>query len=168
MTAYYVRLLDTSVHAESTKGGVSIDGAEFQAILEELCPGEARVTFEGQTKRIFVQPTGSGWRIRIRGRTLHVDVADKRLRELSEIGAPAGGTSSHHELRAPMPGLVVRLPVEVGTVLAPGDPLVVIEAMKMENELQAEGAGVVEWIGVSVTESVNRDQVLMKLGPILE
>lgn len=101
------------------------------------------------------------WHIELEGRAYAVRVDDERthrIRRLSAAITPAGGEV---ELRAPMPGLVVRIAVEAGDEIREGDGLVVMEAMKMENELRAERDGVVERVHVAEGTTVDRDEVLV-------
>jgi biotin carboxyl carrier protein len=65
-------------------------------------------------------------------------------------------------LRAPMPGLIVRIEVEVGHEVKRGDGLIVIEAMKMENELKAPYAGKIKSINVLQSQAVEKNQVLLE------
>ena len=69
-------------------------------------------------------------------------------------------------LKAPMPGMVVRVEVEVGQTVAPGDGLVIVEAMKMENELKSEGAGRVSRVLVQPGQTVEKDQTLIEFEPV--
>ena len=64
-------------------------------------------------------------------------------------------------VRAPMPGRITHVPVRTGDVVAPGDTLVVVEAMKMENELRASVAGTVREIRVEAGQPVNAGDVLV-------
>lgn len=77
-------------------------------------------------------------------------------------GGALGG--SEGEVTVSMPGQVVAVMVAVGDQVATGDPLMVIEAMKMENEVKAERDGVVEAINVTAGEMVEADVVLMEIG----
>ncbi|MEK6254015.1 MAG: acetyl-CoA carboxylase biotin carboxyl carrier protein subunit, partial [Gemmatimonadales bacterium] len=70
---------------------------------------------------------------------------------------------TRRDLRAPMPGLIVRVEVQEGQEVEKGDSLVVMEAMKMENELRADAPGLVLSIEVEAGQAVERDAVLLKL-----
>ena len=77
----------------------------------------------------------------------------------ASVAKPAGPAP----LRAPMPGLIVQLRVKVGDTIAAGDGLVVMEAMKMENELRAQAAGTVRAVHVSVGAAVEKGALLVEL-----
>lgn len=81
----------------------------------------------------------------------------KRLRSTAQAGALADGTA---QIVAPMPGKVVRVLVEEGAEVSPGDGLVIVEAMKMQNELKSPKAGKVSSIKTSAGSTVNAGDVL--------
>ncbi len=77
-----------------------------------------------------------------------------------------GGGEDHlaaGDVRAPMPGMVLRIEVAAGETVEPGQPLMVIEAMKMENEIRAAVAGVVQEILVSTKQAVEKDDLLIRI-----
>ena len=82
-------------------------------------------------------------------------------RKLVSAGEAGGGTAGVSRLRAPMPGKVVRILVAPGDVVEARQPLVVVEAMKMENELAAEGAGTVTEVAVGEGASVESGRLLV-------
>jgi glutaconyl-CoA/methylmalonyl-CoA decarboxylase subunit gamma len=84
-----------------------------------------------------------------------------RLGKSAQRGGSSGGS-----VTAPMPGRVVKLLVEVGQEVAAGTPVVVVEAMKMENELRTERPGVVESICAQEGDNVDGGTTLVKLGTI--
>jgi biotin carboxyl carrier protein len=102
--------------------------------------------------------------VRLGGAAYELSVLDEvraRTRR-PERAAAAGGAAA---LRAPMPGLIVEIKAAVGDRLAAGQPLVVMEAMKMQNELASPGEGVVEQLHVSPGQTVESGQILITLAP---
>ena len=92
-----------------------------------------------------------------------VEALDERaraIRDLSNEGARASGPAP---VVAPMPGMIVRVNVQVGDAVQPGIPVVVMEAMKMENELRAQRAGVVTAVRVQPGAAVEKGAVLVEL-----
>jgi pyruvate carboxylase subunit B len=88
-----------------------------------------------------------------------LDERTRHIRSLTGEGAKATGAS---QLRAPMPGLVLRIQVQQGQAVVAGQPIVALEAMKMENELRATAAGVVQTIAVEPGQAVERGAVLVE------
>ena len=72
------------------------------------------------------------------------------------------GGSKASKLKAPMPGKVLEVMVEVGQEVAKGEGLLILEAMKMENVLKAEDGGIVKSVNVSVGEAVEKNNVLIE------
>jgi pyruvate carboxylase subunit B len=97
------------------------------------------------------------------GHTFAVEALDERTRAIRDLSAASGGPAGPAPLVAPMPGLVVRVNVAVGDVVAAGQGLVVMEAMKMENELRAAAAGTVRAVHAVPGSAVNKGAVLVEL-----
>jgi biotin carboxyl carrier protein len=97
------------------------------------------------------------------GRRAALRVLDPRKRR--RLDAAGGGGSRGGDIVAPMPGKVVAVQVEVGQSVERGQGVAIIEAMKMENELRAEGAGVVTAINVAAGDLVEANAVLVAIEP---
>jgi biotin carboxyl carrier protein len=102
------------------------------------------------------------------GERIEVEAVDERTREIQALtgrkaAGPMGGV-----VRAPMPGLVVRVEVTEGQLVAAGAPLVVVEAMKMENELRAARPGRVTKVHVRAGTAVEKGAALVTLGTHIE
>jgi biotin carboxyl carrier protein len=102
------------------------------------------------------------FRVLLEGEMYTVRVEDERTRRLAEgsVAAPSGEVV----LKAPMPGLVVSVPVQPNDEVKMGQGLVILEAMKMENELRAPRKGRVKAVRVSPGQVVEQGQVLVILG----
>lgn len=135
-------------------------------------------SFEHLGHQVFsVQADGSEKTMEV----LHLDVASKSMtircehlvydlqfkNELDDvldtIGMKATSVTRHPEITAPMPGKVVNVMVKSGDVISKDTPLLVLEAMKMENVLKAESDGVIEDVKVRAAENVEKNQVLIQL-----
>jgi len=144
---------------------VHVDGVRVAATLSTI-PGTPvrHLVLDGRSVALAAEPGEPGrWTLISRGEAVEVDVVDDRTRHIRSLvgaGKPqaAGGT-----VRAPMPGLVVRVLVEPGQTVTAGTGLVVLEAMKMENELKAPGNGVVGSISARPGQAVEKGQVLVTL-----
>lgn len=126
-------------------------------------PGDGRflVVLGDRSAAGFAGRRDGAWHIELEGRAYRFRVDDERTHELRELTAETAPGEAASEVRAPMPGLVVRVAVGAGDTVATGDPLVVMEAMKMENELRAERAGVVAEVHVIGGTTVDRDDLLV-------
>jgi len=161
---YYVTLDGETREVELTPDGVLLDGEPVDAEIATVPESHLRhlrIGHRGFT--LGAEPVDGGWTFRVAGRGIRVAVEDQRTRAIRELAGISGPEEGPRELRAPMPGLVVRVLVEPGQEVEAGDGLVVMEAMKMENELAAEQAGTVAEIRAEEGETVNQDDVLVRL-----
>jgi pyruvate carboxylase subunit B len=99
------------------------------------------------------------------GEAVEVEVMDERTAHIRSLVGTGKGHSAGGPLRAPMPGLVTKVLVEPGVMVTAGQGLLVLEAMKMENELKAPAAGVVLAVRVSAGQAVEKGLPLVELGP---
>ncbi|MGH7731018.1 MAG: acetyl-CoA carboxylase biotin carboxyl carrier protein subunit, partial [Candidatus Eiseniibacteriota bacterium] len=106
------------------------------------------------------------WALGAVGERVEVDVVDERTREIRARTSQARAPASGGLVQAPMPGLVVRVEVAAGQRVETGAGLVVVEAMKMENELRAPRPGVVETVHVAAGQTVEKGAPLVTLGPL--
>lgn len=106
---------------------------------------------EAEDGRFLVEVEGESYRIRMEEETRH----------LLRTRAGGEGHRGGHVLVAPMPGKVVNVAVQVGQAVKAGDPLVVVEAMKMENEFRAVAAGTVKDVRVEAGQAVNAGDILV-------
>jgi pyruvate carboxylase subunit B len=97
------------------------------------------------------------------GHRFEVEALDERRRAIQDMSGKAAATRGPAPLVAPMPGMVVRVETSVGEAVQAGQPLVVMEAMKMENELRSPSAGTVSAIKAVVGQAVEKGAVLIEL-----
>ena len=99
----------------------------------------------------------------IYGREFEVSAEDERLAKLREVAGIEMSNDGHKEITSPMPGLVSSLLKDVGESIAKGEGVIIIEAMKMENELKAEIDGEIAEILVKPGQSVDKGDCLVRL-----
>ncbi|MEP7177189.1 MAG: biotin/lipoyl-containing protein [Gemmatimonadales bacterium] len=161
---YFVTVLGHEIEVEVDGDRVTVAGREHSASLRAV-PGTPirQLLLDGRAEALAVESPGGGhWALTRLGERVEVEVLDERarhIRGLTGAGTKARGPAA---LKAPMPGLVVRVQVAVGDPVAAGAGLVVLEAMKMENELRAGVAGVVRTVRVRPGEPVEKGQVLVE------
>jgi biotin carboxyl carrier protein len=95
--------------------------------------------------------------------SLDVGVEDERAARLAQFSGRAARAAGREVIAAPMPGLVVRVNVEAGQAVTAGESLVVLQAMKMENELASPRGGTVKAVVVEPGQAVEPGQVLVEL-----
>lgn len=166
---YFVRLdSDTELQIDADADGPRVAGGAAPAgpVSLERVDGAVHVLRIGdRVHRVVAHPGAERgrWNLLVDGAPVEVEALDARARQLREMTQALGGTSGPRPVVAPMPGLVVRVDVEIGQVVAEGDGVVIVEAMKMENELRAESAARVVAIAVEPGTAVDKGQVLVEL-----
>ncbi len=148
-----------------TDAGATITiGDRRHAVETGWTPGNPvfEATIDGQPVTVEVDRSVMGWRVATRGVSREVLVLDKHVADLMRFMPERQETTSAKELRCPMPGVVVAVAVAEGEEVKAGEPLVTVEAMKMENILRAERDGVVKVVHVKPGDNLAVDQVILE------
>ena len=144
---------------------VMIDGKQYDVDFQAVS-GQAlySVLIGGRSHDAYVEAGDSGWLVLHQGNLHKVQVQDERSQRLAQLtmSGPAY-TTGEFSLKAPMPGLVVSVPVNEGETVRQGDVLIILESMKMQNELKAPHDGTVARVQVAEGDSVNLDQSMVVL-----
>ena len=158
---------DAEVEFEARDGRVflGVEGRAVEADFVRLPDGEVySLLVDGRSHEVRVAHTGEGLDVTVNGVTMPVEVRSPLEKLLAQT---AGGRakSRGETITAPMPGAVVAIRVKVGDVVHAGQSVVVLEAMKMQNELAAQSGGVVSEVLVSVGAAVASGAALLRLTP---
>jgi biotin carboxyl carrier protein len=119
---------------------------------------------EGKSLDVIVASDGTGMTLIVNGRSHRVLVEDERERAARRISS-SKSASGHQAVKSPMPGVVRAVNVAEGQVVKKGAALLVLEAMKMENEIAAEMDGAIEKVHVTPGMAVNQGDALVQMGP---
>ena len=165
---YLVRVAGETLEVELDAEGVRVEGEPVSAELHAVPGGPVHsLLIDGASHRLVARGGERGhWDLTVRGWRLATEVEDERTRRARELTGSGVAVVGPRPMRAPMPGLVVRVEVDVGDTVQKGQGLVIVEAMKMENELRAEVPGRVLAVHVRPGGTVEKDQVLIDLGPV--
>jgi biotin carboxyl carrier protein len=145
---------------------LELEGRTLEADFRRLPDGEVySLLIEGRSHEVRISPGNGMLEVTVGGEVLPVEVRHP-LEKLLQSVRTTGAASRGETLNAPMPGLVVAIRVKPGDIVAAGQPVIVVEAMKMQNELAVRGAGVVQEVLVSERASVATGQPLVRIGPI--
>ncbi len=163
---YWLTLEGETVEALVESDAWTIDGARIDASISRVEGTPVHVLRLGDSVyRVHGERTSAGvWRLEVGGRPIDVDVVDDRTQRLREMTRAVGGPEGPQPIKAPMPGLVLKVDVSEGDVVEPGQGIVIVEAMKMENELRADVPARVVRILVTPGDTVAKDQVMIELG----
>ncbi|HKP29056.1 MAG TPA: biotin/lipoyl-containing protein [Gemmatimonadales bacterium] len=163
---YFVKL-DGTTHEVTVDGeNVLVDGRPARAHLEMVHGTPVcHLVLDGRSHTFAVgaSPAGGKWTLVDRGEQVEVEVLDERTRHIQSLVGAGKSQSGGGAVKAPMPGLVVKILVEPGATVVAGQGLVVLEAMKMENEIKSTIAAVVESVAVQPGQAVEKGTVLVAL-----
>jgi biotin carboxyl carrier protein len=137
----------------------TLDEAEARSV-QEVAAGLYSVLYRGRSYEVRVASNGDGWRATVGGRSFTVDVEEPR-NAVQRSNATLGHL--HQDVKAPMPGKVIRMLVRVGDEVKVGQGLAVVEAMKMQNEMKALRAGRVVRVAARDGDTVAAGDVLVTL-----
>ncbi len=115
----------------------------------------------GKSYEAYVYPEEDGWEVLLLGHAYRVHVQGEHERQLRSLAAGPVSGEREFVLRAPMPGLIVAVPVQEGQRVARGETLVILESMKMQNELKSPRAGQVKRVRVQAGAVVEQRQILL-------
>lgn len=142
---------------------ISLNGEVMQVDFESISGQPVySMLINGKSYEAYVYDGVDNLEVLLLGRQYPVVVEDEREKRLKAAGGASEG-GGEFNLKAPMPGLVVAIPVEEGQEVQKGQVLVILESMKMQNELKAPRAGKVDRIKVKTGETVERKQALLSL-----
>ena len=133
---------------------MSIDGENLYSLL-----------VDGVSYDLHVERREGLYTVIIEGDRYVVDVGDAHLKELIAMSRRAHEEHGGAVIKAPMPGLVVKVLVAAGEPVAADQPVAILEAMKMENELRCPAAGTVKQVNIVPGQTVNMDDVLIVVAP---
>ena len=143
---------------------VTVDGVMYQVDFGEVSEQTVySLLADNRSFEAFVYPIDEGWQVLLLGTQYELTVEDEREKRLrASLGGRIAENVDFH-LKAPMPGLVVTIPVSDGQVVAKGDVLVVLESMKMQNELKSPRAGKIGRVRVKPGDSVELRETLLSV-----
>ncbi|MCT8001612.1 acetyl/propionyl/methylcrotonyl-CoA carboxylase subunit alpha [Sphingomonas sanguinis] len=154
---------DHAVHVSTES--LSVDGAELDLAIA-YSPGDRMIAVEdeaGETLHVRIAKTRTGFRLTTRGASHTIRVLPARAAAYAQHLIEKVPPDLSKFLIAPMPGLLVRLDVAEGDKVEAGQPLAVVEAMKMENILRAAKTGIVKTITAKTGDSLAVDAVILEL-----
>ena len=145
---------------------VLVDGTRLAGHAASLRPGIWSLVLEdGRHVEVSLEPKADGsLRARFGSAVLAFELVDE-LAALASAGGARGRTKTGNVVPAAMPGRVLRVVVAPGEAVTAGQPLLVLEAMKMENEVKSPRDGTVDSVAVAAGQAVSAGDVLVKLRP---
>lgn len=160
---YQARIGERTFDIELNADHLLVNGKPIPFSFESLSTTTFSLVLDGRSMPVVIEPQPSGLlRVTISGRTSDVQVKDATALLLERFGLTAGEGAADREVRAPMPGLVLRVNVQAGQSVKKGEGLLVLEAMKMENEIKAPIDGTIAAVHVAAGEAVGKNTMLIE------
>ena len=143
---------------------VSVNGRAQEVDFESVSGQPVySLIIDGKSYESYVYETEEGWQVLTRGRQYNLTIEDEREKRLRAAAGGGVAESGEFHLKAPMPGLVVAIPVNEGDKVEKGQVILILESMKMQNELKSPKSGTVGRIRVKQGEKVEQRQALLSV-----
>jgi biotin carboxyl carrier protein len=147
------------------EGEVVVDGAVEQLDMRQIGQeGLHSLLLNDLSYEALVDEGEGAYHVLIDGTLYHVTVIDERAKRLADAAGTFGPGGGEVFIKSPMPGLIVAVPVSSGDAVAKGQVVVVLESMKMENELKSPRDGRITAVKVEPRQAVEQNQVMIVIG----
>lgn len=163
---YQVKVGDTEVEVLLDGDAATVDGRQVAARVADAEGTPVRMVTLGDAVHRVVARRGDSrgrYTLWVDGFRYEVEALDERTAAIRELSGASAAASGPAPLKAPMPGMIVRVAVQVGDQVVPGQSLVVMEAMKMENELRATAAATVKAVLAQPGTAVEKGALLLEM-----
>jgi biotin carboxyl carrier protein len=162
---YKASVNNSSFDITVNESGIQVNSTPLDWNLVEISDGYFHILSGNKSYNAEVVNMDSATKsfsLKINGRIYAVNVKDKFDMLLEKMGLNSPVAGKINTIKAPMPGLIIDLRVQPGDTVSPGDALLILEAMKMENIIKASGEGTVKSVKVRKGDSVEKNQVLIE------
>jgi biotin carboxyl carrier protein len=152
--AYHVEVID--------EHHLLLDGKPYEVDFTAIANQPVySLLINGRSLEANAFSTGEGWQVLLHGKMFEARVEDEQAVRARAVARATAEAPNEWLLRAPMPGLVVSIPAGVGTEVKKGAALVILESMKMQNELRSQKDGTVREVRIQPGQAVELNQVLV-------
>jgi acetyl/propionyl-CoA carboxylase alpha subunit len=151
------------IFSDETRLAGTSGGNAFSWDVSKISDSVFHLIKDGRSFNVEVLEPSEGFtRLKINGAVYGTETIDQFDELLKSLGMEKGGASKVNDLKAPMPGLVIEVSVQVGDTLKKGDRILVLEAMKMENVIKAPAEVTVSSVEVNEGATVEKNQVMVR------
>ncbi|MBZ0282009.1 MAG: biotin/lipoyl-binding protein [Anaerolineae bacterium] len=143
-------------------GSLLVNGEQREVDFRAMGPSLYSILMENLSHELVIEERDEGdIEVQLRGRLYTGKVLDERAQLMAQRSGGMMPDSGEATIKSPMPGLVVAIPVEVGQAVTAGQTVVILESMKMQNELKSPRDGVIQSIAVQAGQSVEQNKPLL-------
>lgn len=158
----YNKIYEVELNGSAENLKIRLDGKKKRADLKRIGEGGLySLIVDNHSYQLFIQPKSGGYEVTLDGRKYFVALEDEKTTKFRSLLRADEKAKGQIEIKAPMPGLIVKIEVKEGQEIKKGDGLVIVEAMKMENEIRTSHSGVVKKVFLKEKELVEKNTVLM-------
>ena len=168
MARYLVKVddkeFDISVEYRQKGHKISLNGKPVSVLSSELGGSRSELLIDHNSYEIDIRSDGHDNQrtVFMLGVEIPVEIEDYNLAQLRKTAGMSSGSTAAKQVKAPMPGLILEVKVAAGDKVTKGTPLVIIEAMKMDNVIKAQADAVVANVPVETGASVERHDILVE------
>ena len=144
-------------------GHIMVNGVDRTVDIQSLREPLYSALIDNQSFEALVEEHDGLLHVILQGDLYEVNVVDERERRLAAASSGFKAAQGEIVIRSPMPGMIVAVSVSNGQAVTAGQPLLILESMKMENQIKAPRAGVVEHLQVAAGERVEQNRPLLTL-----
>lgn len=144
---------------------ISVNSQPFKWDMVEIKDGNFHILYNNRSFNAEILEADyqtKSFLIKINKSKYSISLKDRFDILLDQLGMNTANTAKINDLKAPMPGLIVDIKVQVGDTVKKGDTILILEAMKMENILKASGDGKIKAIKISIKQNVEKNQVMIE------
>ncbi|MDX2139199.1 MAG: biotin/lipoyl-containing protein [Chloroflexota bacterium] len=164
MTKYLTTINGKQFEIDIDKEGkVTVNGEPRDIDFLPLSPSLYNLLIQTKSHDMVVDERDGEYQVMMGGRLYTGEVLDERAQLLASTRTGAGASSGEISIKSPMPGLVVAVPVAEGQEIKGGQTVIILESMKMQNELKAPRDGVVSRINATAGQSVEQGKLLITI-----
>ena len=161
----YVTIInDTRFEIDIEKDGtLRVNGEPRDVDFLALGPSLYSILMNLRSYEVVIEEREGAYEVLMQGRLYSGEVMDERAQLLATRRGGLGAESGEISIKAPMPGLIAAIPVTEGQAVTKGQTIVILESMKMQNELKAPREGIVQRISVQPGQTVEQNKLLVTL-----
>jgi biotin carboxyl carrier protein len=164
-TMYKAIIKENNYEIVPGEHGYRVNGEDVQLDIASIGENYFHVIFKDKSYRAEIVKADRAtktFKVKINGSLYELQLKNKVDLLLEKMGMQNGASGKINSIKAPMPGLIIDLKVKEGDTVKQNDPLLILEAMKMENIIKAPGDGIVKHVKVKKGNSVEKNQVLIE------
>jgi biotin carboxyl carrier protein len=144
---------------------ITVNGEKYAIDFQQIAEGGIlSLLLNNRSLEGIVEERGTSWEVLIHGELYNVQVQDERAYRLAKARGGTTTVTGEVTIQSPMPGLIVSVPISEGAAVTAGQTVVILESMKMENELRSPRDGVIMRVSVQPGASVEKGQTLVTIG----